>query len=56
MKNLQNAQAYAEKWLEIIQQPNRPDEAQAKWIIEESLHNFGEHFNRGWLDYRKSVT
>ncbi|MCX7706388.1 MAG: aminotransferase class III-fold pyridoxal phosphate-dependent enzyme, partial [Anaerolineae bacterium] len=24
--------------------------------IEESLENFAEHFNRGWLDYRKSVT
>ena len=24
--------------------------------LEESLVNFAEHFNRGWLDYRKSVT
>lgn len=52
----ENAMNYADKWLEIIKQANRPDEAQAHWIIEESLHNFGEHFNRGWLDYRKSVT
>jgi len=23
-------------------------------IIEESKYNFAEHFNRGWLEYRKS--
>ncbi len=29
---------------------------EAKTIIDESKHNFAEHFNKGWLDYRKSVT
>ena len=28
----------------------------AKTIIDESKQNFAEHFNKGWLDYRKSVT
>jgi putrescine aminotransferase len=28
----------------------------ARQIIEESKQNFTDHFNRGWLDYRKSVT
>ena len=31
-------------------------EAEAKQIIEESKTNFAEHFNKGWLEYRKSVT
>ncbi|MEJ5223249.1 MAG: aminotransferase class III-fold pyridoxal phosphate-dependent enzyme, partial [Anaerolineales bacterium] len=55
-KNYETARQYAEKWLNIIEKPERPEESVAKWIIEESLHNFAEHFNRGWLDYRKSVT
>ena len=25
-------------------------------MIEEAKYNFAEHFNKGWLDYRKSVT
>jgi putrescine aminotransferase len=52
----ENALAYSNKWIEIIKQPNRPDDAQAKWIIEEAKNSFAEHFNRGWLEYRKSVT
>jgi putrescine aminotransferase len=47
--------AYAEKWLGIIQQKT-VSEAEGKWIIEESTNNFSEHFNKGWLEYRKSVT
>jgi len=31
-------------------------EEQGKQIIEESTYNFAEHFNKGWLNYRKSVT
>lgn len=55
-QNLTSAQEYAQKWLEIIKNPERPPEDVGKWIIEQSMHNFAEHFNRGWLDYRKSVT
>lgn len=51
----QEAEDYANRWLNIIEQPSVPEEL-GKWIIEESIHNFGEHFNKGWLDYRKSVT
>ncbi len=54
-KSIDNALAYAEKWIGIINQ-SELDEAQAKEIITESTHNFAEHFNRGWLEYRKSVT
>jgi putrescine aminotransferase len=54
--NYDSALSYSSQWLEIIKQQNFPDEPQAKWIIEESTRNFAEHFNRGWLEYRKSVT
>src|SRR5512139_25953 len=51
-----SALAYASQWLEIIKQEHFPEEQQAKWIIDESKNNFAEHFNRNWLEYRKSVT
>lgn len=54
--NYNNALSYSSQWLEIIKQEFFPEETQAKWIIDESKHNFAEHFNRGWLEYRKSVT
>jgi len=54
--NYDNALSYASHWIDIIKQENFPEEKQAKWIIEESKNNFAEHFNRGWLEYRKSVT
>ena len=54
--NYNNALNYSTQWLDIIKQEHFPEESQAKWIIDESKHNFAEHFNRGWLDYRKSVT
>jgi len=54
--NYDNALSYSSQWLDIIKQENFPDETQAKWIINESKNNFAEHFNRNWLEYRKSVT
>jgi putrescine aminotransferase len=54
-KPIENAQSYAERWLGIIQQ-DKVGEELGKKIIEESKTNFAEHFNRGWLGYRKSVT
>lgn len=52
---LQDAQAYAERWLGLIRKPS-VSPTEGKQIIEESKHNFAEYFNRGWLGYRKSVT
>lgn len=46
---------YSNRWLEIIRQSEVTEDV-AKWIIEESKINFAEHFNKGWLEYRKSVT
>ena len=56
MSNLDNALTYANQWLDIIKMQGFPTEQQAKWIIEESKRNFADHFNKGWLEYRKSVT
>jgi len=50
------ALSYSSQWLDVIKQKNFPDEQQAKWIIDQSKYNFAEHFNRNWLEYRKSVT
>lgn len=55
-QNYNSALSYSSQWLDIIKQENFPEEAQAKWIINESKNNFAEHFNRNWLEYRKSVT
>jgi putrescine aminotransferase len=49
------AQAYAEKWIDLIHKAVL-SEAEAKSVIDESKHNFAEYFNKGWLEYRKSVT
>jgi putrescine aminotransferase len=54
--NYDNALSYSSQWLDVIKQEHFPEEVQAKWIVEESKHNFAEHFNRNWLEYRKSVT
>lgn len=51
----QDALDYSTRWLEIIHKPKVP-EHEGKKIIEESQMNFAEHFNKGWLEYRKSVT
>jgi putrescine aminotransferase len=54
-QSIDDALVYAQRWIDIIHK-DKVTEAEAKVIIEESKSNFAEHFNRGWLDYRKSVT
>jgi len=54
-KSLDQALSYSNRWLDLIKNPV-VNEEQGKQIIEESTSNFAEYFNRGWLDYRKSVT
>ena len=49
------AQEYAQKWLELIQKP-RLTQTEAEMVSEESVYNFTHYFNRGFIDYRKSVT
>jgi len=54
-QSLNEALTYSQRWLEIIHK-SEVSEAEGMQIIAESKHNFAEHFNRGWLEYRKSVT
>jgi putrescine aminotransferase len=54
-KSYDGAIAFAERWIDIIHKSSITEE-EAKAIIEESKFNFAEHFNKGWLDYRKSIT
>lgn len=54
-RSIENAISYSNRWLEIIKAPNVTLE-EGKAIIEESQQNFAEYFNKGWLEYRKSVT
>ncbi len=54
-QSFEQALAFAQRWIDIIHKPSVSEE-EGKRIIEESLVNFAEHFNKGWLDYRKSVT
>ena len=50
-----DALSYSQRWLDIIHRPSITLD-EGKQIIEESKQNFAECFNKGWLDYRKSVT
>ncbi len=54
-QSLNEALQYSQRWIDIIHKPSLPED-EAKTIIEESKNNFAEHFNKGWLEYRKSVT
>jgi putrescine aminotransferase len=55
VQSLDDALAYSERWIDLIHKATISEE-EGKQIIEESKYNFGEYFNRGWLEYRKSVT
>jgi putrescine aminotransferase len=46
---------YAERWLDIIKKTEL-DEKTAQEISRETVNNFVNHFNKGWVEYRKSVT
>jgi putrescine aminotransferase len=52
---LDEALNYSERWVGIIHKKEVSSD-EGKVIIEESKNNFAEHFNKGWLEYRKSVT
>jgi putrescine aminotransferase len=54
-KSHEEAIEFAQRWIDIIHKTEFTTD-EAKSIIEESKYNFAEHFNRGWLDYRKSIT
>jgi putrescine aminotransferase len=53
--DLNHAIEYSKKWIDVIHQASVTEE-EGRWIIDESKFNFAEHYNRNWLEYRKSVT
>lgn len=55
MKSYDDARQYAERWLDIIGREEL-DESTAQEVSKETVENFVNHFNKGWVDYRKSVT
>jgi putrescine aminotransferase len=54
-QSLDEALEYSTRWIDILHKPSL-SEQEGKAIIEESKANFADYFNKGWLDYRKSVT
>jgi putrescine aminotransferase len=55
ISSYEEAIVYTDRWIDIIHKSGVSKE-EGKEIIEESKKNFTEHYNKGWLDYRKSVT
>jgi putrescine aminotransferase len=47
---------YSSRWIDLIHREEFPSLEEAHQIIDESKSNFAEHYNRNWLEYRKSVT
>ena len=54
-KDIGEALKYSNRWMEIIHKKEITID-EGKKIIDESTTNFAEYFNKGWLQYRKSVT
>ena len=52
----ENALDYSSRWIDLIHKTEFPTVDEAHKIIDESKSNFAEHYNRNWLEYRKSVT
>ncbi|MBN1367082.1 MAG: hypothetical protein JW967_04075 [Dehalococcoidales bacterium] len=54
-QNINEALKYSERWVGILHKKTVTIN-EGKEIIKESKANFAEHFNKGWLQYRKSMT
>ena len=52
----EEAMDYSARWMGLIHKNEFPSLDEAHRIIDESKSNFAEHYNRNWLEYRKSVT
>lgn len=50
-----SALEYAQQWGKITRTETLDTET-AQWISKETVGNFVNHFNKGWVEYRKSVT
>ncbi len=56
MIDYEDALDYSSRWIDLIHKTDFPTQELAYQIIDESKDNFAEHYNRNWLEYRKSVT
>ncbi len=54
-QKIDEALTYSNRWVNTLHK-EQVTETEGKAIIEEAKVNFAEHFNKGWLEYRKSVT
>ncbi len=54
-QSLVDALDYSKRWLDIVHKPSVTI-GEGQQIIEESKQNFSDYFNKGWLEYRKSIT
>lgn len=54
-KSLDEALKVAKQYVDIIHKA-KLSEREGKAVIEDATTNFTEYFNKGWLEYRKSVT
>ena len=55
-QDYEDALDYSSRWIDLIHSTGFPAQDEAYKIIDESKSNFAEHYNRNWLEYRKSVT
>jgi putrescine aminotransferase len=55
-QDYEDALDYSSRWIDLIHKTEFPTIDEAHKIIDESKSNFAEHYNRNWLEYRKSVT
>ena len=56
-RNFESALVEAEKMVGLIKTPETEiTDDERKWVAESTYHNFANHINKGFLEYRKSVT
>lgn len=53
--NLQCALSASQQYLDIVQKPQLTS-AEAERLVKTTVENFTRYYNRGFIDYRKSVT
>ncbi len=54
MRSFTEAKAVANRWIDIIHKDSLTAE-EADAVMRETVENFANHFNRGFLEFRKSV-
>ncbi|MEW5724278.1 MAG: putrescine aminotransferase [Thermodesulfobacteriota bacterium] len=56
-RDIHKARKEAQKIINLVMTPEEEISlAQRKWLVAETTRNFADHINKGFLEYRKSVT